>query len=313
MVTILISGGTGLIGTAVTKILLDKGYKVIILTRDLKKAIDKQKADERLTYARWNAAEQSIDKDAISKADYIVHLAGAGIADKRWTKKRKKEIVQSRIQSSALLIKALKEIPNNVKALVSASAIGWYGPDRPSMSKKGFVESDPSDTSFLGETCRWWEESIHPVSALGIRLVKFRFGLVFSSRGGAFTEFMKPAKFGIASILGDGTQVVSWIHIDDLCRLIIFAIENEKIDGVYNAVAHRPVINKELMQQIAKRLRGKTFIPVHVPVWVLKTMLGEMSIEVLKSTTVSGEKIQRTGFQFLYPEIEAALNELIRK
>ncbi|MGZ5134037.1 MAG: TIGR01777 family oxidoreductase [Flavitalea sp.] len=313
MATILISGGTGLIGTSLTKMLLGKGHRVIILTRDLKKATNIQKADERLTYARWNAAEQSIDKDAISKADYIVHLAGAGIADKRWTNKRKKEIIQSRIQSSALFIKALKEIPNNVKAVVSASAIGWYGTDQPSMAKKGFVESDPSDPSFLGETCRWWEESIHPVTALEIRLVKFRFGIVLSSKGGALTEFMKPAKFGIATILGSGKQVVSWIHIDDLCRLIMFAIENEKIDGVYNAVAHRPVTNKELMLQIAKRLRGKTFIPVHVPEWVLKIMLGEMSVEILKSTTVSGEKIQRTGFQFLYPEIEAALNVLIKK
>ena len=313
MATILISGGTGLIGTSLTSLLLKKGHKVIILTRDLKKAIDKQNVDERLTQARWNATEQSIDKDAIKKADYIVHLAGAGIADKRWTNKRKKEIVQSRIQSSALLIKALKEVPNNVKAVVSASAIGWYGPDRSLIPEKGFVEADPPDPSFLGETCRWWEESIQPVTSLGIRLVKFRFGLVFSSKGGALAEFMKPARFGIASILGSGQQVISWIHIDDLCRLIMFAIENEKMAGVYNAVAHRPVTNKDLMLQIGKRMRGKLFIPVHVPVWVLKTMLGEMSIEVLKSTTVSGEKIQQTGFQFLYPEIEAALNVLIQK
>jgi uncharacterized protein (TIGR01777 family) len=313
MATILITGGTGLVGTALTTLLLHKGHKAIILTRDLKKAIDKQKPDERLTYARWNATAQSIDRDAISKADYIVHLAGAGIADKRWTDKRKKEIVQSRIQSSALLIKGLKEISNNVKAVISASAIGWYGPDRPGNVGKGFVESDQSDPSFLGETCRWWEESIQPVTELGIRLVKFRFGLVFSSNGGALPKFMKPTHFGIAAILGSGKQMISWIHIDDLCRLIMFAIENEKIQGVYNAVSHRPVTNKELMLQIAKRMRGKSFIPVHVPVWVLKTMLGEMSIEVLKSSTVNGEKIQQTGFQFLYPEIESALNELIKK
>ena len=313
MATILISGGSGLIGTSLTKLLLDKSHRVIILTRDLKKAIDKQNVDERVTHARWNATEQSIDKDAIMKADYIVHLAGAGIADKRWTNKRKKEIVQSRIQSSALIIKALKEVPNKVKAVISASAIGWYGADRLSMPEKGFVESDPPDPSFLGETCRWWEESIQPITSLGIRLVKFRFGIVFSSKDGALPEFMKPARFGIASILGSGKQVVSWIHIDDLCRLIMFSIENEKIDGVYNAVAHRPVTNKELMLQIGKRMRGKSFIPVHVPEWVLKTMFGEMSIEVLKSATVSGEKIQQTGFQFLYPEIEAALNELIKK
>jgi uncharacterized protein (TIGR01777 family) len=314
MATILISGGTGLIGTSLTKLLLAKGHKTIILTRNLKRAIDKQVADERLTYARWNAEEQSIDRDAIEKADFIVHLAGEGIADKRWTGKRKKQIVQSRIQSSGLLVKALKEIPNNVKAVVSASAIGWYGPDKQERKvPAAFVETDPPDQSFLGDACRWWEESIQPITQLRKRLIKFRFGVVLSNDGGALAEFKKPVRFGIASILGSGKQVVSWIHIDDLCRLITFAMENEQMQGVYNAVAPKPVTNKELMLQLAQHMRGKAFIPVHVPSWVLKTMLGEMSIEVLKSATVSSEKVQQTGFQFLYPQIDAALNDLIER
>ena len=311
MATILVSGGTGLIGTSLTKLLLEKGHKTIILTRNLKRAIDKQVADERLTYARWNSEEQSIDRDAVQKADYIVHLAGEGIADKRWSEKRKKQIVQSRIQSSGLLVKALKEIPNNVKAVISASAIGWYGSD--SEKKTPFVETDPADNTFLGETCRWWEESIKPVKLLGKRLVTFRFGIVLANDGGAFAEFKKPVRFGIASILGSGKQILSWIHIDDLCRLITFAIESEQIEGIYNAVAPKPVSNKDLMLQLAQHMRGKTFIPVHVPAWVLKTMFGEMSIEVLKSATVSSEKVQQTGFQFLYPQIDAALNELIKR
>jgi uncharacterized protein (TIGR01777 family) len=314
MATILISGGTGLIGTSLTKLLLDKGHKVIILTRNLKRAIDKQTADERLTYARWNAEEQSIDRDAIEKSDYIVHLAGEGVADKRWTDKRKKQIVQSRIQSGTLLTKALREIPNNVKAIVSASAIGWYGPDKAKeKTARAFVESDPSDAAFLGETCRWWEASIHPVTLLGKRLIKFRFGIVLGNDGGAFPEFEKALRFGVASIIGSGKQVISWIHIDDVCRLILFAIENEKLDGVYNAVAPKPVTNRELTLKLAQGVRGKTFIPIHVPAWLLKVMMGEMSIEVLKSATVSADKIQQTGFQFLYPTIDAALNELIKK
>ncbi|MBC7829434.1 MAG: TIGR01777 family protein [Chitinophagaceae bacterium] len=314
MATILITGGTGLIGASLTELLLSKGHKVIILTRNLKMAIDKQSADERLTYARWNAEEQSIDRDAIEKANYIVHLAGAGVADKRWTSKRKKEIVQSRIQSSGLLIKALKDIPNNIKAVVSASAIGWYGPDAiPPVRPGGFTESDPSDKAFLGETCRWWEESIQPVTELGKRLIKFRFGIVLANDGGALAEFKKPVQFGIASILGNGKQVVSWIHIDDVCRLIVYAIENDKIEGVYNAVAPNPVTNKNLTLHLAQRMRGKSFIAVHVPSWVLSTMLGGMSTEVLKSATVSAEKMQQTGFQFLYPQIDAALNELIKR
>lgn len=314
MATILISGGTGLIGTSLTKLFLEKGHKVIILTRNLKKAIDKQEADERLTYARWNAEEQSIDRHAIEKADYIVHLAGEGIADKRWTEKRKKQIVQSRIQANALLVKALKEIPNNVRAVVSASAIGWYGPDKPDKKGSvGFVESDPPYVNFPGETCRWWEESIQPVTQLGKRLVKLRFGIVLANGGGAFPEFKKTIAFGIASILGSGKQVISWIHIDDLCRIILFAIENDQVEGVYNAVAPYPVTNKELTLHLARRMRGKSFIAVYVPPWVLKIMLGELSIEILKSATVSSEKIRQPGFQFLYPQIDAALNDLIRK
>lgn len=303
-----------MIGTALSKLLLAKGHKVIILTRNLKRAIDKQAANERLTYARWNAREQSIDRDAIEKADFIVHLAGEGIADKRWTEKRKKQIVQSRIQGSGLLITALKEIPNSVKAVVSASAIGWYGPDKPGQKKStGFVESDPPDQGFLGETCRWWEESIQPAKDLGKRLVKLRFGPVLANESGILPRFKSPVQFGIASILGSGKQVISWIHIEDLCRLITFSIENEQIDGVYNAVAPVPVTNKGFCLQLAKHMRGKIVIPIHVPAWVLKTLYGELSIEVLKSATVSSDKIQQAGFQFLYPQIAAALNDLIRK
>jgi uncharacterized protein (TIGR01777 family) len=314
MATILISGGTGMIGTSLTKILLGKGHKVIILTRNLKRAIDKQTADEQLTYARWNAREQSIDRDAIEKADYIVHLAGEGIVDRRWSDKRKKQIVQSRIQGGSLLVKVLKQIPNNVRAVVSASAIGWYGIDNPDQKNfTGFVETQPADKSFLGETCRWWEESIQPVTDIGKRLVKFRFGVVLSNEGGAFAEFKKPVRFGIGTIFGKGKQVMSWIHIDDVCRLILMAIEDERLKDVYNAVSPQPVTNKELMIKLAQKMRGKSFIPIHIPAWALKMVLGERSFEVLKSTTVSGEKIQQAGFQFLYPTIDAALNELIKK
>lgn len=313
MATILISGGTGLIGSALTDLLLAKGHRVIILTRNLKRAIDKQAADERLTYARWNAREQSIDRDAIEKSDYIIHLAGEGIADKRWTAKRKKAIVQSRIQGSTLIIKALKEIPNNIQAVISASAIGWYGPDKIDGKVRPFVETDPADKSFLGDACKWWEESIQPVTELGKRLVKFRFGVVLSNEGGALPRFKKPIQFGFASILGAGKQVLSWVHIDDLCRILLFAIENDRIEGVYNAVAPTPVTNKELTLALAHRMRGKTFMAIHVPEWVLKTIFGELSIEVLKSATVNSEKMRSTGFQFLHPQIDSALNELIKR
>jgi uncharacterized protein len=304
--TVLITGGTGLIGTALAQLLLSKGYKVIILSRSAR-----QSDTNNLLYATWNVEKQTIDATAIQQADYIVHLAGAGVADQRWTEKRKKEIIDSRTQSSALLVKALKENTNNVKAIISASGIGWYGEDPSIPNPKPFVETDLPDTGFLGDTCKQWEASIDPVTDLGKRLVKLRTGLVFSNSGGAYPEFKKTTKFGVASILGSGKQVISWIHIHDMCRLFLYAIENELLSGAYNAATAAPVSNKVLTMAIAKKVKGKLFIPVHVPAFVLKIVLGEMSIEVLKSATVSAKKIKDAGFQFTYPTVEAAINELV--
>ena len=174
------------------------------------------------------------------------------------------------------------------------------------------METDKPATDFLGETCKLWEESIEPVQQLGIRLVKLRTGIVLSNDGGALTEFKKPIKMGIAGILGNGKQMVSWIHIDDLCRLFIAAIENDLMSGSYNAVAPAPVSNKDLTMELATLMKGKFFIPAHVPAFVLNVMLGESSIEVLKSTTVSCEKIRQTGFNFLYPDIKQALQQLCK-
>lgn len=181
MSTILISGGSGLLGSALTKLLISKGHKVIILSRH-----PKPSETFGVTYAAWDIKAQSIDMQAISSADYIIHLAGAGVVDKRWTDARKKEIVDSRTQSSALLVKTLHNNPNKIKAVVSASAIGWYGDDeKRSARKKIFTEDMKPDKEFLGETCRLWEESIQPVEQVGKRLVKFRIGIVLSNDGGA--------------------------------------------------------------------------------------------------------------------------------
>lgn len=309
MSTILITGGTGLIGSALSKMLTAKGHKVIILSR-----AQEPSTDSNISYAVWDVKAQTIDRLAVAEVDYIVHLAGAGVADQKWTPDRKKEIIESRTESSALLVKALKEIPNKVKAVISASAIGYYGDDeKRTARKKTFTEDMRPDKEFLGETCRLWEESIEPVQSIGKRLVKFRIGIVLSNEGGAFTEFKKPVKFGIAGVLGSGKQIVSWIHIEDLCRMFVFAIENETVRGVYNAVAPTPVRNKELTLLLAQKMKGRFFVHMHVPVFVLKAMLGQMSAEVLKSATVSCEKIRTEGFSFLYPSIETALDNLVKE
>jgi uncharacterized protein len=307
MPTVLITGGTGLIGNALTSLLVSKGYKVIILSRS-----QKSSDNPAVSYAQWDVEKGTIDIAAIQEADYIIHLAGAGVADKRWTKKRKQEIVESRIKSGALLVKALKENENKVKAFISSSAIGWYGPDNDLSLKNGFKEDAPAHNDFLGNTCVQWEQSTKAIESVGKRSVYVRTGIVLSNEGGALKEFKTPMKFGIAAILGGGKQIISWVHIEDICRMYIYAIENE-ISGVFNGVAPKPVSNKILTLELAKRIRGKFFIPIHVPSFILKIVLGEMSVEVLKSATVNDDKIRNTGFKFLYPSLDAALNELTKK
>jgi uncharacterized protein (TIGR01777 family) len=309
MQIVLITGGTGMIGKELTNQLLQKGYQVIVLTRQLP---ENNSILPNISYALWDVKNKTIDIGAVQKADHIIHLAGAGVVDKKWTEAYKKEIQDSRTESSKLIVTALKNNTSKVKTVVSASAIGWYGSDI-TPGAKPFVETADASDDFLGKTCKLWEQSITPVEAMQIRLVKLRTGIVLSNSGGALAEFKKPVKLGIAGILGDGKQIVSWIHIYDLCRMYIAAIENENLSGVYNAVAPMPVSNKKLTIELAKQMNGQFFIPVHVPVFVLKIMMGTRSIEILKSNTVSCAKIQQTGFAFLYPEIEIALKQLCSK
>jgi uncharacterized protein (TIGR01777 family) len=309
MQTVLITGGTGFVGKELTNELVKKGYEVIILTRKI--PTDNGNIKSGISYAIWDVNKKMIDITAIQKADHIIHLAGAGVVDKKWTVAYKKEIEDSRTKSSGLITETLKNNTHKVKTVVSASAIGWYGTDI--ITGKAFVETDAADNSFLGKICKLWEAGIEPIEQLGIRLVKLRTGIVLGNGGGAFEEFKKPLQFGVASILGSGKQIVSWIHIEDLCRLYITAVENDKLTGSYNAVAPMPVTNKDLAITLAKEMRGSFFIPIYVPRSILQIMLGDRSIEVLKSATVSCSKIKQTGFTFLYPSIEAALQELCKK
>ena len=208
------------------------------------------------------------------------------------------------------MVKALQENQNNVKAIISSSAIGWYGPDpaipNPILLQKMILLMMISWDKLAKNGSR----ALNQLVRLSKRLVKLRTGIVLSNDGGALAEFKKPLRFGTTTILGNGKQVISWIHIDDLVRLYISAIENENMNGIYNAVAPHPVSNKELILQLATISRGKFFIPLYVPSFILKLVMGELSIEVLKSATVSAAKVQYAGFTFLYPSIEAGLKAL---
>ena len=309
MPTVLVTGGTGTVGKRLTGLLVEKGYNVIVLTRNA----TAQAPREGIVYKEWNIEKGEIDNAAVAAADHIVHLAGANVAEGRWTTSRKVEIVSSRTESSNLLVKAVKLFPNRLKSVVSASGIGWYPEDKKKTQSEGFEENLPSAPGFLGETCQLWEASVAPFVQMGKRVVILRTGLALSNDGGVIPAFKKPLQYGFATIMGSGEQVMSWIHVEDLCRMYLYAIENETMAGPYNAVAPAPVTNKTLVLAMAEKLRGKSFISMHAPAFALKAMLGEMSVEILKSATISAAKIKAAGFTFLYPSFEAALEELTAK
>lgn len=310
MAVILISGGTGLVGHNLSKNLVGRGYEVIILSREKSNV----SAGPGISFSYWNVEKKIIDKEVVNKADHIIHLAGAGVMDKKWTEDYKRKILESRTKSAELIISCLTDNQHHTKTFVSASAIGWYGRDlNPLQREEGFIESDMPANDFLASTCVLWEAAVDAVIPLGIRLVKLRTGIVLSNNGGAFKEFKMPLRFGVAAILGNGKQVISWIHIDDLCRMYCEAIENNYLNGSYNAVAPDPLQQKNLEILMAEKLRNKFFIPIYIPSLFLKLILGKRSIEILKSTTVSNKKIKSTGFTFLYPSIESAIDELLKK
>ncbi|HVZ56966.1 MAG TPA: TIGR01777 family oxidoreductase [Chitinophagaceae bacterium] len=312
MAIFLLAGGSGLIGSELAEALVKRGDQVIILTRGSRNQPAATAGKEgSIRYAAWDPAAGRIDEESVAQADYIVNLAGAGVADKRWTAGRKREIRESRTGSADMLVRALRDLPNRVRAVISLSAIGWYGPDPAAGARHPFVETDPAATDFLGRTCTDWEAHIRPVSELpGKRLVILRTGIVLTARGGALAEFRKPLRAGVATILGTGSQVISWIHVQDLVRMIRYAAEQESVEGVYNAVAPGPVSNRELVLELARARKGRFFVPVYVPAWLLRLVLGEMSIEVLKSATVSCGRIREAGFTFLFPSIQSAIRQL---
>ncbi len=310
MQTVLITGGSGLVGSTLTKHLVIKGYRVTVLGRKLPSVRDTD-PDAAVRFATWDVNAGTIDEKAVLEAAHIIHLAGAGVMDKKWTKSYKQEIVDSRVKSSALLLDVLKKHPHQVKTFISTSAIGWYTADKDTTQQHMHTEEEPADSSFLGDTCRLWEQSVEPAEALGIRVVKLRTGIVLSREGGALKEFAGSFRFGVGAVMGNGRQVVSWIHIDDLCRMFIAAIENPLLSGSYNAVAPSPVSNRQLVKAIGMA-RGKFYITLPVPVFMIKLLLGARSIEILKSNTVSCKKIMGSGFVFQYAGIDDAMRSFYR-
>ncbi|MCL1676214.1 TIGR01777 family protein [Elizabethkingia meningoseptica] len=296
METVVITGGSGMIGNHLAQLLVEENYKVIHLSR----SPDKHRESPNISFSFWNPATGEIDKKAIEQADYIVHLAGENIGKKKWTNSQKKKIEESRIQSSALLCKSLLETPNKIKAVISASGVNYYGADYD--NRMTFDESVPKGKGFLADICEKWENSIKPVENMGKRLVIMRTGVVMSPKEGAFKEFLKPLSFRIAPTLGSGKQRMSWLHLDDITRAYVHAIKTESVNGTYNITAPHPISNHQAIIKIAKTKYRTIFIPVKVPAFILKMFMGEMAKEtVLTSITTNSAKFTGTGFHFLFP------------
>jgi uncharacterized protein (TIGR01777 family) len=295
---ILISGGSGLIGNEVTKLLEKKGYQVAWLSRSPEKY-------EQKSYG-WDLEKMKMDEKAIPWADAVIHLAGEGVADKRWTATRKKKILESRTRSSQLLHDQIAKNAKKPAVFVSASGINYYGSDRGDewLDEKSSVGSD-----FLSGVVVAWEGEAKKVSVLDVRMVILRTGIVLDKSGGALKELMKPP---IAAPLDNGDQWMSWIEKEDLARLYVYAIENEQVKGIYNAVGPFPDTNRDLTKLAAKK-SGKPYLGIGVPGFALRLALGEMAEIVLGGLRVSGKKIQSEGFEFKYKTLEEALDNIYEK
>jgi uncharacterized protein (TIGR01777 family) len=299
--TVLITGASGLIGRRLTALLLQKGCRVYHLGRSAKTGV--------VPSFVWNPDKGELDPKAFDGVDTLIHLAGAGIGDKRWSADRKREILDSRIRSTALLVDFLGRTQHQVSTVVAASAIGYYGFGS---GEEEFTEESTPGQDFLASVVVRWEQETERFRALGFRVVKPRIGVVLSGDGGALKEIVRPIRWGVGAALGDGTQWMSWIHIDDLCALIAYAIENPQVEGVYNAVAPQPVTNRELTLAIARQLHRKIILPP-IPSFVLRTMLGEMADLVTKGSKVSGARIANMGFRFNFPHLPEALADLFQQ
>ncbi len=298
MSNILITGGTGLIGRYLTTYLQLRGHEVAILSR---------KPGNKIKTFVWDVHNKQIDKEAVMWPDVIVHLAGSGIADRRWSAQIKKEIIDSRVDSAKLLFDAVMEHNPDLKAFVSSSAIGYYGMVT---TDHIFTEKDPPSNDFLGEVCHKWEVAADRFVEAGIRTVKVRTGVVLTPEDGPLKKMAMPARFGLAAGLGTGKQYMPWIHIDDLCGMYLKAIEDETMDGPYNAITADYKTSTEFNRSIAKAL-NKPFWSPNVPSFVLKLMFGEMAQVFLTGSRISPEKMVKSGFQFQYPELEVALQDLL--
>ena len=291
---ILLAGGTGMIGKEMQAFLLKQGHEVRILSR--------KPSDLSKNIFHWQPTKDEIDAAALSGVTTIINLSGAGIADKRWTAERKREMIDSRVQPTQFLVSLAPQMPE-LKQYISASGITCYGCDN---HAKVYQENDPFGKDFLSQVVEKWEQAADPLSPYCV-VSKIRISVVLTTEGGALETIAKPIKMGLTSALGTGKQWMPWIHIADLVGLFNFVMEN-RLEGSFNATA-KVVNNKEFTDALAKQLNKKRWLP-NVPAFLLKTILGEMSTVVLEGVNASNEKVKKAGFAFQYEKLGDALKQM---
>ena len=299
MKTILIAGGTGLVGQLLAQTLKDEGYNIRLISRS-------KPSNPVFPTFLWNVDKGVADGNAFIGVDIVINLAGSGVADKLWTERRKKEITESRVKSNQLLAYCFKNY-HRPALYISAGAIGFYGHRNDEL----LTEEHPSGDDFLSKSCTAWEKAVFETADPSTRLIIFRIGIVLSERGGALQKMLLPWKMGISTSFNPGNQWYSWIHEEDLVRLFVFGIQNEQIEGIYNAVAPNP----EKMYDFAKVMKAQSKLPWRmvwtIPFTLLTAAMGEMSTVLTNSAKVSSKKIIKAGFQFKFKKMDEALKNLI--
>lgn len=294
---ILISGGSGLIGSRMSEMLTEMNYEVYHLSR--------QSGAGKYKTIQWDVNNKKLDGSSLEGFKYIFNLAGAGIVDKPWTDERKLELLNSRVDSVMLLHEKIGQLQHKPEAFVSASAIGFYGIHT---SEEIYTETDQAGNDFLADTCKKWEEAIHNFSSLDLSYSIVRIGLVLSTKGGALAEMAKPIKMGFGAALGSGKQYMPWIHIDDICRLFIHCAQH-KLSTTVNGVSQNQVNNKTFTKAVAKALGKKIWLP-NVPTFMMRLILGSRAQIVLEGSRVSYDKHAQIDFELKYKNLENSLAEL---
>lgn len=297
--TVLITGATGLIGRKLIELLIQKSYKYICISKDI------ENAKKKLMDYKKMVSYDNIFELKDEKIDFAVNLAGENLGSKRWTEKAKQEFYNSRINTTNQLMNLFSLMAEKPKVLVSASGIDYYG----NTGDKLVNENSPNANTFLGKLTSDWEKAALKAEDYGIRTVILRIGLVMAKESDAINKIVKPIKYFIGGPIGLGNQYVSWIHIEDLVHLILFAIESNDLSGIYNAVSPRPVTNAEFIKNAAKILRRPAIM--HVPEVMIRASIGEMADLVLSGRKASAEKIINSGFGYRFEDNFSAWKDIL--